>query len=82
LGLRHLPAGHHHDRPLRRGERAANLENRENPRLNMKGRIHDHEGEEEVLMSLIISIGMIAFTVVGLWLWEKLPSVSGAPKFF
>lgn len=82
LGLRHLPAGHHHDRPLRRGERAANREDRELPRLNMKRRIHDHAGEEVVLMSLIISIGMIALTVVGLWLWQRWTSASGTTRFF
>jgi hypothetical protein len=83
LGLRHLPAGHHHDRPLCRGERAANRKDHELPRLNMKRRIHDHAGEEEVLMSLIVSIGMIALAVVGLWPWQRWPSVSGTlPQLF
>jgi hypothetical protein len=49
----------------------------------MKRHIHDHAGEEEVLMSLIVSIGMIALTVVGLWLWQRWPSVSGTlPQLF
>jgi hypothetical protein len=48
----------------------------------MKRRIHDHAGEEVVLMSLIISIGMIALTVVGLWLWQRWTSASGTTRFF
>jgi hypothetical protein len=50
--------------------------------MNMKQGLRDAAGGKEVLTSLIISIGMIALTVVGLWLWQKWPSVSGTPRFF
>lgn len=35
-----------------------------------------------MLISLIISVGMIALALVGLWLWENLPSVFSDPRSF
>lgn len=39
---------------------------------------HRVQEELSVLISLVVSLGMIILTVVGWWLWNTFPSLMGA----
>ena len=36
------------------------------------------DGELGVLVSLVVSLGMVVLTVVGWWLWNTVPGLMGA----
>jgi hypothetical protein len=39
-------------------------------------RSHNTDGEERVIISLAISLGMIILAVLGLWLWKVLAPIA------
>jgi hypothetical protein len=41
-------------------------------------RPHDRDGEEKVIISLVISLGMIILAVLGWWLWNVLAPIGPA----
>ncbi|MBI4001574.1 MAG: hypothetical protein HY348_07305 [Nitrospira defluvii] len=36
------------------------------------------DGELDVLISLVVSVGMVLLTVLGWWLWNTFPGLIGA----
>lgn len=44
----------------------------------LKQSSHNMEGEESVVISLAISLGMIILTAVGLWMWKIIARIAEA----